>query len=99
MQLAWAENIRRKTGKPVLIMTPLAVAAQTVREAEKFGIDAVQSRDGKIAAGVVVTNYERLHYFDQDAFGGMVCDESSAIKAFDGKRRKQATLCGLSRTL
>lgn len=91
MQLVWAENVVRKTGKPVLIMTPLAVGQQTVREAEKFKIEAAISRDGKHGNGIVVTNYERLHYFEPDDFGGVVCDESSAIKAFDGKRRKQVT--------
>jgi len=91
MQLVWAENVRRKTNKPVLIVTPLAVASQTVREAEKFGIDCKQSREGKVEPNITVTNYERLHYFDPNEFAGVVCDESSAIKAFDGKRRKQVT--------
>jgi hypothetical protein len=84
MQLVWAENIVRKTNKPVLILTPLAVGAQTVREAEKFGIDASQSRDGKIKSKITVTNYQRLHYFDWQKFGGVVCDESSILKNFDG---------------
>jgi hypothetical protein len=91
MQLVWAENVVRKTNKPVLIITPLAVGGQTVREADKFGIAAKQSREGKIESKIVVTNYERLHYFDSSKFAGVVCDESSAIKAFDGKRRKQVT--------
>lgn len=91
MQLVWAENVLRKTNKPVLIMAPLAVGAQTVREAEKFGIDAYQCRDGKHRGGIVVTNYERLHYFDPNDFIGSVADEGQAIKAFDGKRRKQVT--------
>lgn len=91
MQLVWADNVRRHTNRPVLIVTPLAVAAQTVREAEKFRIDCRQSRDGKVHPEITVTNYERLHYFDPDKFSGVVCDESSAIKAFDGKRRKQVT--------
>jgi hypothetical protein len=64
MQLVWAENVRRKMNKPVLIVTPLAVAFQTVAEAEKFGIEAAVSRDGKITAPITVTNYERLHHFD-----------------------------------
>lgn len=85
MQLVWAENVVRKTNRPVLIITPLAVGPQTVREAEKFGIDAVQSRDGKIGqAKIIVTNYERLHYFDPGEFVGCVCDESSILKNFDG---------------
>jgi len=91
MQLAWAEQVYRHTGKPVLIMTPLAVAQQTVTEAAKFGFDAAQSRDGSVPAAIVVTNYERLHHFDTTAFGGIVCDESSAIKAFDGERRHEVT--------
>ena len=57
-------------------------------EAEKFGVDAVLSRDGSaLASRVVVANYERLHYFDPDRFGGVVCDESSILKNFAGERR------------
>lgn len=91
MQLVWAENVRRHTRKPVLVLTPLAVSFQTEAEAQKFGIDAAVSRDGKVPAGITITNYERLQHFDPDAFGGVVCDESSAIKAFDGVRRLMVT--------
>ena len=91
MQLVWAQNVVQKTNKPVLIVTPLAVGPQTVREAGKFGIEAKISREGKITSKITVTNYERLHYFNENDFAGVVCDESSAIKAFDGKRRKQVT--------
>lgn len=93
MQLVWAENVVRKTNKPVLVLTPLAVSAQTVREAEKFGIDCYQSRDGVLRSGtrIVVTNYDRLHYFDRNQFSGMVCDESSILKSFDGAHRKEIT--------
>jgi hypothetical protein len=93
MQLVWAENVVRKTHKPVLILTPLAVAAQTVREGEKFEVYCRQSRDGELSAKdrIVVSNYERLHYFDPSSFAGVVCDESSILKAFDGKLRKQIT--------
>lgn len=91
MQLVWAENVRRKTGKPVLIVTPLAVSFQTEREAEKFDIFASVSRLGKVSADITITNYERLELFDKNDFGGVVCDESSAIKAFDGKRRALVT--------
>lgn len=88
MQLVWAETVARKTGRPVLIITPLAVAAQTGREAAKFGIDAKVSRDGTVHR-ITIANYESLHHFDQSDFAGAVADESSAIKAFDGKRRKR----------
>lgn len=91
MQLVWAENIRRETGKPVLILTPLAVSIQTMEEAAKFGIDAAVSRTGKVAAGITITNYDRLHLFDWTDYGGVVCDESSAIKSFDGTRRQEVT--------
>ena len=92
-QLVWAENVVRRTNRPVLILTPLAVAQQTVREADKFGVEAIRSSDGKFPAGarVVVTNYDRLHYFSPDGFAGVVCDESGAIKNFSGKRTAEVT--------
>jgi hypothetical protein len=89
MQLVWADNVVRHTNGRVLIVTPLAVCHQTEREAKKFGIDAKVSRDGTIHERITITNYERLHYFSQDDFVGAVADESGAIKAFNGKRRKQ----------
>lgn len=91
MQLVWADNVLRKTGKPVLILTPPAVGAQTAREAHKFGIEAEQSRDGKFKAGIAVTNYEKLHLFNPSDFGGVVGDESSAIKSFDAQRTEAVT--------
>lgn len=87
MGLTWASNVVRKTGKPVLYLTPLAVASQTVREAEKFGIEATHSRDGSSHGHIVVANYERLHYFNYADFSGVVCDESSILKSFAGQRR------------
>jgi hypothetical protein len=91
MQLVWAENVYRYTGKPVLLTAPLAVTFQTLGEAEKFGIDAAVSRDGRITAGVTITNYDRLHLFDPDDVSGMACDESSAIKSFDSERKALVT--------
>jgi hypothetical protein len=91
MQLVWADNIRRHTDKPVLIITPLAVSFQTEHEASKFHIEASVSRDGTVDSPIVITNYERLHYFKPSQFGGIVCDESSAIKSFDGVRRQIVT--------
>ncbi len=91
MQLVWAENVHRVTNRPVLILTPLAVGSQTQEEGDKFGIQATVSRDGTVYPGITVTNYERLHYFDSADFAGVVCDESSAIKAFNGKRRAEVT--------
>ena len=91
MQLVWAENVRRHTSRPMLVVTPLAVCYQTEREAQKFGIDAMVSRDGLVKAPITLTNYERLHLFSPADFSGVVCDESSAIKSFDGVRRKIVT--------
>lgn len=92
MQLTWAENVARKTDGRVLILTPLAVAFQTVTEGQKFGVEVTHRRDG-IQDGdrIVVTNYERLHHFSPDDFNGVVCDESSILKNFDGETRKAVT--------
>ena len=86
MQLVWAQNIVERTNRPVLIVTPLAVSSQTIREADKFGITAVRSQDGHVSgrAEIVVTNYERLHHFRPSDVAGVVCDESSILKNFDG---------------
>jgi hypothetical protein len=91
MQLTWAENVVRHTGKPVLILTPLAVAPQTIREGEKFGIECHRSSDGTIPGRIVITNYERLEHFNPADFAGVVCDESSILKSFDGARRNEIT--------
>lgn len=93
MQLAWAENVVRHTNRPVLVATPLAVSHQVVAEAAKFGIEARRVSNGKIPAGarIVVTNYERLHHFAASDFAGMVCDESSILKNFDGQRKALVT--------
>lgn len=90
MQLAWADAVARETGRPVLILTPLAVTSQTVREGEKFGVEV--RRLGELAgAGVYVTNYERLHHLDREDFAGVVCDESSILKSFDGVTKTAVT--------
>lgn len=91
MALVWAENVVQHTWRPVLIVTPLAVAPQIEAEARKFGLRAAVSRDGKVTAGITITNYDRLHHFNPQDFAGVVCDESSAIKAFDGERRREVT--------
>lgn len=90
-QLVWGMNVHKKTGRPILLLTPLAVGAQTVREAHKFGIEAAQSKDGKIPAPITVTNYERLHYFKPEDFSGVICDESSILKNFDGATKAAVT--------
>ncbi len=87
MQLAWAQEVHRHTGRSVLILAPLAVAAQTVREGADIGIEVAHVRDGGEVgiAGLYITNYERLHLFDPSAFGAVVLDESSCIKHHNTK--------------
>lgn len=87
MQLTWAENVIRRENKPVIVLTPLAVNAQIVREGEKFGIEC--RRNAK--SGIIVSNYEKLHLYNPNDFVGAVCDESAILKSFDGVRRRQIT--------
>lgn len=91
MQLTWAQNVVEATNRPVLILTPLAVGMQTVREAAKFGVDAVRWYGATPEPRVCVLNYERLHQTDVSPFAGIVCDESSILKNFDGARRAAIT--------
>lgn len=91
MQLVWAQKIVEKTNRPVLIVAPLAVVPQTVREAAKFGIEAEQSKTGTFTGKIVVTNYEQLHKFSPSDFVAMVCDESSILKNFDGTTKAAIT--------
>jgi hypothetical protein len=92
-EIAWGENVVRHTNGAVLILTPLAVAPQFVREGEKFDIAVAHARSQRDVRGpgLYVTNYERLHLFDPTAFAGIVCDESSILKDFGGTRRRQIT--------
>lgn len=92
IQLSIAENIIRHTNKKVLILTPLAVAFQFILEAEKLGISDIEySKDGKHSKKIVICNYERLHYFNESDFVGVILDESSILKNFDGKIKSQVT--------
>lgn len=92
MQISIAYNIVLHTNKKALILTPLAVAFQFILEAEKLGIDDIEySKDGKHSKKIVICNYERLHYFDTKDFEGVICDESSILKNFDGKIKEQVT--------
>ena len=92
MQLAIGDAVARHTGRPFLILTPLAVAAQTIREAQKFGIPAVQVREPDGMPGgpcVVVTNYERFERFEPAVFGGVALDESSLLKNYMGTTKRR----------
>lgn len=92
-QLTWADQVQRHTGGFVLILAPLAVAHQTEREAEKFGINAsvASSEDEVTSEGIYITNYEKLHHFNPETWAGIVLDESSILKGMNGKVRDQIT--------
>jgi Helicase conserved C-terminal domain len=92
IQLSIAKNIIQHTNKKVLILTPLAVAFQFILEAEKLGIDDIEySKDGNHTKKIVICNYERLHYFNENDFIGVILDESSILKNFDGKIKNAIT--------
>ena len=83
MQLEWARHLPVKR---TIILAPLAVAAQTVAEGARLGIEVNECRDGsEVQDGITITNYERLHRFDPSMFGAVVLDESSIIKHHDAK--------------
>lgn len=91
MALSWGDQVVRRTNKPVLMLAPLAVGAQHIAEAEKFNIEATQSRDGSapVRPRIVVTNYERLEKVNPDLWGGVILDESSILKSFTGKTTRK----------
>lgn len=92
IELVIATNYVRETNKPVLIICPLAVAFQFVKESEKFCIDDVTySKDGKVRSKIVVCNYERLDHFTPDDYDCVILDESSILKNFDGAIKGQIT--------
>lgn len=86
MMLEWGRVVVEHTNKPVLMLAPLAVGAQHLREAERLDIDAVQARTGLLSRDprIVIANYERLEKFDPADFGGVILDESSVLKNFAG---------------
>lgn len=88
IELEFARQCSEETGKPSIILTPLAVAGQMVREGRKFGIDARQIREqSDVGAGVMVANYERLAKLDPASFGAVILDESSILKSYASKTR------------
>lgn len=92
IELTIAQNYVQHTNKPVLIITPLAVAFQFIREAEKFGIGDIEySKTGKYSKKIVVCNYERLEHFNSTDFDCVLLDESSILKNFDGAIKNQIT--------
>jgi hypothetical protein len=92
MQLEWAHQVVNHTGKSVLILAPLAVSGQTIQEGKKFGIEVLKYEhclDNLQDEGIFITNYEQLDNIDCSIFGGVVLDESSILKNFEGALRNQ----------
>lgn len=90
MQLEWARNIHNATKSDILILSPLAVSHQTAREGEKIGLTVnLCSSQDDVKPGVNITNYEKLHKFTPDVFGGIVLDESSILKSYSGSTRNE----------
>jgi DNA modification methylase len=94
-QLVWAEQVVHRYNKPVLILAPLAVSKQTIREGEKFGIEArlAKEQSDVTTPAIYVTNYEKLNHFNPSVFAGVVLDESSILKSFTGATRNQLIEC------
>lgn len=92
-QLEWASKVAERTHRPVLILAPLAVICQTIREGEKFGYSVIELGltvfDQDLSEGIYITNYDNMENIDACLFGGVVLDESSILKNFSGKTRNQ----------
>lgn len=92
MQLTIAHNIVMKTNGRVLILAPLAVSFQFIKEAEFIGVPDIEvTKDGNFTKKIIICNYERLHYLDPNDFEAVICDESSILKNFDGKIKQKVT--------
>ncbi|HSG60985.1 MAG TPA: DNA methyltransferase [Pseudomonadales bacterium] len=91
MQLSWADEVTSHTGGMVLILAPLAVSEQTIEQGRTFGIDVHRVPNGGTpnAPGIWITNYERMDAIDFTELHGLVLDESSILKAHDGKTRQR----------
>lgn len=92
IEITIAKNYVQHTNKPVLIICPLAVAFQFIKEAEKFSIDDISySKNGKYSTKIVVCNYERLEHFNTHDFDCVILDESSILKNFEGATKQAIT--------
>lgn len=92
IQAEWSNQVHQLTGENILILAPLAVSQQTVREAKKMDIIIHPCRtQDDVKPGINITNYEILQHFKPEKFGGVVIDESSILKSFEGKLRQQIT--------
>ena len=92
IQLHWANLITQQTNKNILIVTPLAVSSQTIQEGSDIGVSVNKCRkQDDVKPGLNITNYEMIEHFNPDKFVGVVLDESSILKNYTGKIKKQIT--------
>lgn len=92
MQLEWSRLVNEKTKKPILILAPLTVVAQTIREGDRFGIKVCKASfeiEHPHFASIQIANYEQLDNIDTSIYSGIVLDESSILKNYTGKYKKQ----------
>ncbi|MBC5605878.1 DNA methyltransferase [Bacteroides difficilis] len=91
-QLEWADKVQKHIDKPVLILAPLGVIGQTIKEGAKFGYEVIELGitvfDQDLKAGIYITNYDNMENIDAYLFGGIVLDESSILKNFAGKTKQ-----------
>ena len=92
-QLEWAYQVQKHINQPVLILAPLGVIGQTIQEGVKFGYEVKEIGltvfDQDLKAGIYITNYDNMDNIDSYLFGGVVLDESSILKNFNGKIRNE----------
>jgi hypothetical protein len=89
IELEWSRCVYEHTGVPVLLLAPLAVAYQMVTEGEKFGVETIYCKvPSEDDVHIVTTNYERMEHFSPEDYSGVVLDESSILKSFDGTTRQ-----------
>lgn len=90
-QLEWSQKVAEHTGKPVIIFAPLGVVGQTIKEGEMFGYEVreIESTENGIGGGIYITNYDNMDNIDASYFDGVVLDESSILKNFQGKTKQK----------
>ena len=93
-QLEWAQKVMERINTPILILAPLAVVSQTIKEGVKFGyvVNEVPDNDDYFTPttnGIFITNYDNLEHVDAKSFGGIILDESSILKNFQGKIKQK----------
>ena len=88
-QITWADEVAKYSGKPVLILAPLAVVNQTIEEAKLIGINIIEYNNNVNENAIYITNYEQLDNIDCSVFSGVVLDESSILKNFSGATRNK----------